>query len=41
MLSKLLPVLPLLVVIAVVLGTCAVAVWMLIVLVLDRIQVCA
>jgi hypothetical protein len=39
MLSKLLPMLPLLVAIAVVLGTCAVAVWMLIVLVIDRVRV--
>jgi hypothetical protein len=39
MLSKLLPILPVLIVIAVVLGTCAVAVWMLIVLLLNRIEV--
>jgi hypothetical protein len=39
MLSKLLPILPIVLAIAAVGGTCAVAVWMLIVLVLNRVQV--
>ena len=39
MLSKLLPILPMLAAIAVVLGTCAVPLWLLIVLAINRIEV--